>query len=190
MEVVWEADIPGSSSRKRASKACGQCQRSKKRCHHTASQLFSHQIKRFDRSDTNDMPRTDEQDVFVSTEISSEPIKAGDFQPESILTDLSTGATEGVLERLAQNSTDLGSNAQECSPSDGRSAPSPGINRRAKRWEREMLKKRRQPLSDHKRKYLEEAGAFLILPTATKDALLTAYISGLDGLIPIVDGVS
>lgn len=36
--------------------------------------------------------------------------------------------------------------------------------------------------------YLEEAGSFRILPQATRDALITTYLSQLDGLIPLVNG--
>lgn len=42
----------------------------------------------------------------------------------------------------------------------------------------------------HHRSYLEEVGAFLELPQATANALLSIYTSCLNDLIPIVDGAS
>lgn len=53
--------------------------------------------------------------------------------------------------------------------------------------------KRKAPppkLSEHHRRYLEEAGALLELPRATTNALLPIYISLLDDLIPVMDGAS
>jgi hypothetical protein len=189
MEVVWEANVTGSSSRKRASRACENCQLRKKRCHHTTD-TSSHHVRKFAKRSATGPRKSGKQDEITSAERSPEPLRAGDFHPESILTDLSTGLSEGVLERLEQRSANPGELSNEHLPSDAQVAPSPVINQRAKRWEREMLKKRRRPLSDRQRMYLEEAGAFRVLPRATQDALLTTYITCLDGLVPIVDGVS
>jgi hypothetical protein len=55
-------------------------------------------------------------------------------------------------------------------------------------WYKRQRRAAPPKLSDHHRKYLEDAGAFLELPRATTDALLPIYISGLDDLIPIMDG--
>ncbi|KAE8841247.1 hypothetical protein HRS9122_05373 [Pyrenophora teres f. teres] len=46
------------------------------------------------------------------------------------------------------------------------------------------------PLSEAHRRYLEDEGAFLILPKTTTDALLPLYISTLDDLTPITHGTS
>jgi hypothetical protein len=45
-------------------------------------------------------------------------------------------------------------------------------------------------VSDHYQRYLEEVGAFLVLPTATTGGLLPIYLSLLDDLIPVVNGAS
>ncbi|KAL0932486.1 uncharacterized protein CTRU02_213439 [Colletotrichum truncatum] len=58
-------------------------------------------------------------------------------------------------------------------------------------WHRKQRKRAASPhLSEHYRRYLEDVGAFLVLPKSTTDALLPIYTASLDDLIPIMDGAS
>ena len=46
----------------------------------------------------------------------------------------------------------------------------------------------RRTLTTHHRNYLQAVGAFRVLPKTTQDAMITTYISCIDGLLPILDG--
>lgn len=72
-------------------------------------------------------------------------------------------------------------------------AQSPSAALKAQRqflWYRHKRKAPPPKLSEHHRRYLEEAGALFELPRATTDALLPIYTSLLDDLIPVMDGAS
>lgn len=58
-----------------------------------------------------------------------------------------------------------------------------------RRWKRDRIQDRPPSLSASYRRYLEEVGAFLILPSSTTDALLPMYNTLIDDLVPIVDGL-
>lgn len=117
--------------------------------------------------------------------------RVSDYNPETLLADLSTAPPPGPSPATqSQQWTTPGQETPEST------FPPPGSDahlslRARKRWLwYEKQKRRRVPptLSDPYRYYLQEVGAFLQLPQSTTDALLPIYISLLDDLIPVVDG--
>src|ERR1700744_6424279 len=141
---------------------CSECQRRKKKCRHEDASGFG--------PAGNNTPGS-----------SPDPVRVGDYHPQSILTDLSA-------------------------PPDGRKIPSSTSQRSSFRltrnassdasmekrltewWNHHRCRPALNPLHEHQQRYLEHVGAFLVLPRSTTDALVTPYISVIDGLVPVLDG--
>ncbi|KAJ5157253.1 uncharacterized protein N7482_008353 [Penicillium canariense] len=117
-----------------------------------------------------------------------DPSRVTIYNPESILNDLSVspesapGVEQGSLAPTSSHAAHIQS-LEAVKLSSQTENP-----QRKLHWYKRQRRAAPPKLSDHYRKYLEDAGAFLELPRATTDALLPIYISGLDDLIPIMDG--
>ncbi|KAJ5113994.1 hypothetical protein N7456_002528 [Penicillium angulare] len=185
MEVVWQAS-PGEPRRKRASKACDDCQRRKKRCDHlnSSSKNFQPHPNQLPSNSTapSDWDYLANHGTttagLCSSRQSPEPSRVGDYHPESILTELSASPAELNAQRQ---------------PADD--APNPITShsnikslRQNQRWQYDSMRLTSVPISSHLKAYLAETGAFRTLPRSTQDGLVTTYITSIDCLVPILDG--
>ncbi|RMZ66961.1 fungal specific transcription factor [Pyrenophora seminiperda CCB06] len=179
MQMVWQA---GSTPiRKRTASACLSCRSRKKRCYHTSgrnSKKLAHAdgigiLIQPDNSNTN------------ARKSSPSPGRVSEYNPESILVALSEDAVPEpgaqVLETALQ-------------PIPPAVVPSPSATyeeqRRLAWYEKHKTRVAPRSLSEAHRRYLEDEGAFIVLPKTTTDALLPLYISLLDDLTPITNGAS
>lgn len=186
MEVVWQAS-PGEPRRKRASKACEDCQRRKKRCDHLDSLPKDFQPHSnsppptlLSAAETRGLPKAHES--FV-TELNSftqspEPIRVGDYHPESILTELSASPAELNAQRQPADDE----------PNPVTSHSNIKSFRQSQRWQFDSVRFSSLPISPNLKAYIAETGAIRILPRSTQDGLVTTYITSIDCLVPILDG--
>ncbi|KAJ5625113.1 hypothetical protein N7510_001422 [Penicillium lagena] len=170
---------------------CPLCRARKKRCYHLDK---VDQIEKFDKAGENGRTEAVERahgearSEANTRESSLDPSRVTIYNPESVLNDLSespesaSGVEKGppgptrshrghIQSQEAMKLSSLAENPQ-----------------RKLHWYKRQRRSAPPKLSDHHRKYLEDAGAFFELPRATTDALLPMYISVLDDLIPIMDG--
>ena len=169
--MVWEANTADFAKRKRAARACENCQKRKKRCSHT----FSRDSRGNDH----------EVDQAVSKLVQRDYIRfIGDLNPESILTDLSSRA------KGAPRPNRLGTWVQavpELDHHDGApTTPAAKIIPAAERYR--QVERGRRTLTGHQKNYLQAVGAFRVLPKLTQDVLIGCYIAHIDPLLPVLDG--
>jgi len=109
-----------------------------------------------------------------------------EYNPESVLTALSEDAGPGSSTQV------LGAHTTALQPMPPAAAPSPSATYEAQRrlaWYKEHKTcAAPRTLSEAHQRYLEDEGAFVVLPKTTTDALLPLYISMLDDLTPITNG--
>lgn len=186
MEVVWQAS-PGEPRRKRASKACDDCQRRKKRCDHLDSlqrnfdpcSIPSPSILRTTTitRDISGIPIPIDANPCSSRQ-SPEPVRVGDYHPESILTELSASPAE--LHAQRQPADDV--------PNPVTSHSNVKSLRQSQRWQYDSLRFTSLPISSNLKAYLAETGAFRTLPRSTQDGLISTYITSIDCILPVLDG--
>lgn len=117
----------------------------------------------------------------------------GEYNPESVLEDLSSVPDTSPLGRPA-----LDSCATHAKPAralarhpDEEAAFIAQRSQRQRSWYKSYRRRPGQPeLSESHRSHLAEAGAFIQLPRDTADALLAIYLSLLDDIIPVLDGAA
>ena len=147
---------------------CQGCRSRKKRCYHDGS--------------NKDEDAIEEIKDILSSEPASEPTReptpspgrVSEYNPESVLEELSGSTGQLPLEPAVP--------VQEALEASQR------LKRVLVWYKRQKRTPVAPKLSDNHRRYLQEAGAFLQLPTATTDALLPVYLSSLDDLVPVMDG--
>lgn len=113
----------------------------------------------------------------------------GDYHPESILTDLSAtlDGTQASQPQLSSPETESPSLQTRFRLSQT-ALDSSFEQRQTEWWNHHRNRPASRSLPEYRRKYLEAAGAFLVLPKSTTDILIPTYVSVIDGLVPIVDG--
>ncbi|KAK5234413.1 hypothetical protein LTR47_004446 [Exophiala xenobiotica] len=178
MQVVWEADTAAFANRKRAARACTKCRAAKKRCHHTFQRPPEQQAD------------SDGLDRVLPNLTHKEPIRfVGDTNPESILTDLSSRAKGATRISRVGTWVEQSRHPQDDFPPEDLGPPARSCNKTPINVEKYgKFEGGRRVLTGHQRNYLQAVGAFRVLPKATQDALITTYISCLDGLLPILHG--
>lgn len=178
MQVVWEADTAAFANRKRAARACTKCRAAKKRCHHTFQRPPEQQAD------------SDGLDRVLPNLTHKEPIRfVGDTNPESILTDLSSRAKGAARISRVGTWVEQSRHPQDDFPPEDLGPPARSCNKTPINVEKYgKFEGGRRVLTGHQRNYLQAVGAFRVLPKATQDALITTYISCLDGLLPILYG--
>ena len=180
MQVIWEADTPDFHRRKRAARACANCQKRKKRCHHTfdhAGTIESEGVSETLPEGINSVPLTSHAADVVRF--------VGDMNPESILTDLSSrpkGAPRPSVLGIW-----LQPNEDEDQEPRGRPDERQQDSSRTPRSPIQSPNKTTPRLSALQERYLHELGAFRVLPQQTQEALVSLYFSCIDVVIPLFD---
>lgn len=171
MELVWNAKS-GLAGQKRASKACTNCHRHKKRCYHGNQEesALRPPAVAFVRSDDLAEPTLDDGDSLE---------REGDLVPKSILTDLDPSRANPIQDggHVAPITTRETLPCRQLSLHDPRSM----LDR--------FRYSRSSPslLSGARTLYLRSVGAFDRLPKSTTDALIPVYLSLVDACLPILD---
>ncbi|EDU51011.1 conserved hypothetical protein [Pyrenophora tritici-repentis Pt-1C-BFP] len=179
MQIVWQSGE--TPIKKRAASACTSCRSRKKKCYHVGRRNIE-RVERTGRRIQQERPST------TARKTSPSPGRVSEYNPESILAALSEDAEPGPSTQI------LEANTTALHPTPSATTPSLSTTYEAQRrlaWYKEhKTRAAPPPLSDAHRRYLEDEGAFLILPKTTTDALLPLYISTLDDLTPITHGTS
>ncbi|KAL7780495.1 hypothetical protein CFE70_010518 [Pyrenophora teres f. teres 0-1] len=179
MQIVWQSGE--TPIRKRTASACTSCRSRKKKCYHVG------------RRNTARVERTgrriqQERSSTTTRKSSPSPGRVSEYNPESILAALSEDAEPGPSAQV------LEPNMTTSQPTPPAATPSFSTTYEAQRrlawYNKHKTRAAPPPLSEAHRRYLEDEGAFLILPKTTTDALLPLYISTLDDLTPITHGTS
>lgn len=192
MEFVWSGknDSTGSGIHKRAAKACRPCRKRKKRCFHQireeSVQVASTIAEA--RNTLSDNCAGLEKDNAPTEFEASEPIVNGDKHPESIIADLAMSSTPHISEGTTptsqpNNSWRFSQNRSTVLPTHGLS-----LTFRISEQEYKLFGNARREFSLAQRRYLEDAGTFRTLPSATIGGLLVAYLTCMNEIFPIVDG--
>lgn len=151
----------------------------KKRCHHQLA-------PKHDQRSLKTQPYASS----VATRHSSPSLgRVSEYSPESVLEELSEASppeiSTGVITSEREHAT-LGPPL-----SIQQSLCTSQRTRRQLAWyKKQKYGTLRSDISSHERGYLEESGAFLKLPRSTVSSLLSIYISCLNDLIPLVDGIA
>ena len=181
MQVVWEANTADFRKRKRAARACLDCQKRKKKCPHT-----------FDRSGGKDAVFNNNTTSELDPGQHSDPVRfIGDLDPESVIRDLSTRARGnprpsrlGVFvqkeEEEEEHHQRLRNPVSAETTSQATTQSLPGA---------EIYVLSTQFANAHQRQYLQDVGAFRVLPSSTVDVLVVNYFSYIDSILePLIDG--
>ncbi|KAI1536370.1 Fungal-trans multi-domain protein [Pyrenophora tritici-repentis] len=179
MQIVWQSGE--TPIKKRAASACTSCRSRKKKCYHVGRRNIE-RVERTGRRIQQERPST------TARKTSPSPGRVSEYNPESILAALSEDAEPGPSTQI------LEANTTALHPTPSATTPSLSTTYEAQRrlawYKKHKTRAAPPPLSDAHRRYLEDEGAFLILPKTTTDALLPLYISTLDDLTPITHGTS
>ncbi|KPM44109.1 hypothetical protein AK830_g2474 [Neonectria ditissima] len=158
---------------------CQNCRTSKKRCFHVETGSVAETVQRVKVAAPAVLESHPEADTRES---SLGPGRVSEYNPESVLEDLSEEPKSGTRSTSSRPEAQIAPQQQK----------SPSATHKAQRqliWYQRHRQKPTPPgLSKPHREYLTEVGAFLDLPRATSNTLLPLYVSLLDDLIPIVDG--
>ncbi len=151
----------------------------KKRCHH-------HLASKNDQRSLKTRPCAS----GVATRDSSPSHgRVSEYNPESVLEELSEAsppeASAGAVTSERQHVTF----GPPVSIQQSLSA-SQRLKRQLVWYKKQKHRASRSDISPHEQIYLEESGAFLELPQSTVGSLLSIYISCINDLIPLVDGVA
>ncbi|KAL6415613.1 hypothetical protein AUP68_02179 [Ilyonectria robusta] len=171
----------------------GGCRTRKKRCYHDNNPpSFLPPTKDQDCDsgvgivqDGEASPFDSHQESTIAPTSSTSPVPVHEYDPESVLEDLSPLAQPLTGDQLEPCPAPLRASLSRTQTTACQSA------RRKVIWYRRYKRRTAVPkLSEHHRKYLEDVGALLELPRTTSEGLLPIYISLLDDLIPVMDAVS
>lgn len=173
-------------NRKRAARACAQCQKRKKRCSHTFA------------GNTDQQAEKETAEKVLPHLIHKEPVKfVGDLNPESVLTDLTQRSKDsprfsriGIWVEQSRLEQEQFRRQQEAAIRHGNTngeTTDAAAKKHAAVQRYSKIERGRRTLTGHQKNYLQSVGALRVLPKTTQDALVMTFVSCIDPLFPIVD---
>ncbi|KAK5083650.1 hypothetical protein LTR05_006154 [Lithohypha guttulata] len=186
MLTVFEANNADFKNRKRAARACAQCQKRKKKCAHTFAQTTDQQAEK------------DTAEKVLPQLSHKEPVKfVGDLNPESVLTDLTQRSKDsprysrvGIWVEQSRLEQEQFRRQQEAAARNGIANNADASDITAKKQAAvhrySKVERGRRTLTGHQKNYLQAVGALRVLPKATQDALVTTYVACIDPLFPVI----